>query len=211
MKYIPLLVFFFPLHTWSASIDYKPVIGIHSSVKYALPYSMGTHRGRVKRMTGTVSLDLEQSMGSGELHVPIDSIDTGNKEQDCHLIEAMGLNYRVSDFPKEHTCDKNDHVATSGKNSVAYPEIIFKISSIKASEKAGNFTVSGVWTIHGISHPSQFDTKIIHQGNSLKIQGEIQFSLKDYGVEVKSAHILFVTISVKDEVSMVFDLELSPI
>ena len=193
------------LKTWSAPIPYKPSLDSGSSIQYTLPYSMGIHEGKIKTITGIVSLDLEHSIGSGELHVPIEALETGKEEQNCHLREAMGLNYQSSDFPKEHVCDKNHQLPSSGKNAIAYPEIIFKISSIKTTSDTA-LTVNGVWTMHGVSHPAQIEMKLRHQGDQLRLQGEIHISLKDYGIEVKSARVLFVTISVHDQATVKLDL-----
>ncbi len=210
------LALLFSMNSVATTVSYQPALGPKSTIKYSIPYSLGISEGRVKKINGTVSLDLEHSSGTGEFHVPIDSIDTGSEERDCHLTEALGLNYRVSDFPKEHTCDSKNHAATTGKNAVVFSEIAFKISSIKTHDvtvKEGikTVTVYGTWTLHGVSRPDSFDLNITQLENAIRVQGQTIFSLKDYGIEVKSAHILFVTISVRDQAKVDFDLVLTQV
>ena len=188
------------------SVDIKK-----SSIHYFLPYSTGTSEGDVKTVEGSATLDSDHPTDvSGEFTVPISSIDSGNSTRTCHLTEALGLNYAVSDFPAEHICDGNK-LPETGKNSIAYPTIHFKVLKIKALAEENMIDVEGEWTIHGVTHADHLQLKMTREGKDLKLKGETQFSLKNYGIQVKPAKIAFITIRVHDELRVVLDLVLMPV
>ena len=188
----------------AAPTTFQPASEKPFGIQFKLPYSLGTHDGRVGLIKGGVTLDLSNLSGSaGELHIPINSITTGNEERDCHLQEALGLDYLKSDYPKEHVCQQQK-LPTSGKNAVVFPEIILRITSMKSTN--GHFEATGSWTIHGVTLPATIPLKLIFDGPRLRVQGKISFSLKAYGIEVKSAHVLFATISVQDQAQVDLNL-----
>ena len=193
---------------FSAPTTFQPVAEKNIGIHFKLPYSLGTHDGSVGLIKGGMTLDLSNLSGSaGELHVPISSITTGNEERDCHLQESLGLDYQKSDYPKDHVC--NDHkLPTSGKNAVAFPEIILRITSMKST--GGQLEATGSWTIHGVTLPASIPLKLVFDGAKLRVQGKISFSLKAYGIEVKSAHVLFATISVEDQAQVDLNLLMEP-
>jgi len=181
-----------------------------SSIHYFLPYSTGTSEGDVRAVDGSVTLDPDHpSAVSGEFTVPISSIDSGSAKRTCHLQEALGLNYAVSDFPNDHVCD-GDKLPLTGKNSVVFTTIHFKVLKITSMTEAASIEVEGEWVIHGVSHSDHLKMKMIREGTGLRLKGETQFSLKNYGIVVKPAKIAFITISVHDELRVVLDLLLTP-
>jgi len=132
--------------------------------------------------------------------------------------EAIGLNYDLSDFPKEHVCSETHTISATGKNSVVFPEIIFKIVSVKSLDPTGRILmdkvtpieVEGQWTIHGISKKEILNMKISPEKEKFRVQGDTQFSLKDYNVVVKSGKVLFLTISAKDNVNLSLSILFEP-
>ncbi len=135
--------------------------------------------------------------------MPITSIKEGNSELECHLQEALGLNYEKSNYPDKHVCTDDDKVPSEGPNSISYPDIRFEVENLEKAKD--RFLVTGQWTIHGITKKEKID--ILFQeidSESIKLQGRIKFNLKDYGVVVKKAFI----VSVDDEVEAVLDLNL---
>jgi polyisoprenoid-binding protein YceI len=181
-----------------------------SSIHFFLPYTTGTHEGDAKGPIGKVKWDeANLSEVNGEVSVPLSSIVTGDETRDCHLREALGLNYAVSDFPKDHIC-KDGALPTSGKNSVVYPSVIFKVLHAKKLDEENSIEIEGEWTLHGITRSDRIKMNLIHEGKKLRLKGETLFSLQNYGVQVKPAKVLFVTISVHDQVRVVLDLLLSP-
>jgi polyisoprenoid-binding protein YceI len=138
---------------------------------------------------------------TGALSVPIASLDTDNKERDCHLQEAMGINYEKSDFPKNHVCRKDDTLPTEGPNSVVYPHIKFEITKMKSPTVA-----EGFWEMHGVRKPIEVQVQATIDKESVRVKGKHEFRLSDFGIQVKPAKIVFVTISVRDPATVEFDL-----
>jgi polyisoprenoid-binding protein YceI len=187
-----------------------------AGVTFKLPYSMGTHDGKATRVGATVNYDPAHPESiAGSLAVRIEDLKTGNDERDCHMREALGLDYSKSDYPKDHVCDSRDKLATVGGNSVAYPMIIFGFKGMTGPNGGpvkipGDVEVNGEWTIHGTTRPARVPMHVEPEGNGFRLTGKHAFSLKAYGVEVKSAHVLFVTISVDDAATAFFDVRLGP-
>ena len=201
-----LSALFFAQIALSAPTVFQPLSEKNTGIHFTLPYSLGTHDGDVHVLKGGMTLDLASlSSSAGELHVPINSITTGNEERDCHLQESLGLDYQQSDYPKEHVCTKNQ-LPASGKNAVSFPEIILKITSLKKQENNGFTEATGSWTIHGVTVPTRLSVKLTFEGSKLRIQGSQPFSLKAFGIQVKSAHVLFATISVEDQAKLDFNI-----
>jgi polyisoprenoid-binding protein YceI len=189
-----------------------------SGVSFKLPYSMGTHDGVVGKVNGTISYDPKRPGAvSGALSVPIESIRTGNEQRDCHMREALGLDYAKSDYPKEHVCSDAHTLPDSGRNAVVYRDIRFEVTGISGPggveprfDRECDVEVDGKWTIHGVTHPARVPMKLSPEGSGFRLRGRMPFSLKAYGIEVKSAHVLFLSISVDDSATAIFDLSLGP-
>ncbi|MDD4974704.1 MAG: YceI family protein [Bacteriovorax sp.] len=200
---------------------YRPVVatGPNIGIKFQVPYSLGTHEGIAHIISGSIAIDKnDPSLATGEFRVPIESITTNKAERDCHMQESLGLNYQVSDFPAEHVCDNQFHLALTGKNSVVYPQIILKILSINSLDMTKKILlegetpieVVGVWTIHGKSNQVKFPMKIIAEGDKMRISGDVPILLSSYDIKVKPARLAFFTINVKDQVKVFFDFLLTP-
>ncbi|MGZ3789165.1 MAG: YceI family protein [Bacteriovorax sp.] len=211
----PLIAFtlLFSSGAFSQPKLYRPMQ--KSGVQFHLPYTMGTHDGEAPLGKAQVFFDLENpGATTGEFRIPIDTMTTGNEERDCHMREALGLKYDQSDFPKEHVCSDSHHLPESGKNSVVFPEILFKISALKSLDKSGNIAlegetpieVEGTWSIHGVSQKALIPMKITPMKQKFKVTGETLLSLKSFDITVKPAKVLFFTIEVKDQVKVNFDL-----
>lgn len=181
----------------------------HPAVVYRLPYSLGTHEGKAAQLDGRLSIDPDHfSTVSGRLFLPITRIVSGNASRDCHMREAMGIRYEGADYPSEHVC-QGDEIPQSGKNAVVYPEVAFKVTGARV---VGELTeVTGEWTMHGVTQPTTLRLRLTREGAKFRVRGTARLSLKDFGVIVKSAKILFVTISVEDQVELEFDFALNPV
>jgi hypothetical protein len=213
------------LPAWGAPQEYRIAAAPAASdappaVAYRLPYSLGTHEGQARTITGSITVDLTQpAQANGSFRLPLRALVSDNTERDCHMLEAMGLDYGPSDFPEEHVCDDGDQLPKSGKNSVQYPDIELKIASIRsmdpsgaiASDRETSLEVSGTWSMHGMQRPARVAlTATPENGGKFRLRGTTKISLKDHGIQVKSAKILFVTISVDNEATVAIDLWLEP-
>ncbi len=192
-----------------------PVQKDSTQITFRLPYTLGTHDGAAKEANGSVTLDLKHIQGAkGSVRVPIRSMDTDHSNRDCHMREALGLDYSASDYPEEHVCDSNDQLPVSGKNSVVHPDIEFQVKEVRprdASEpirldRMIQVDVDGQWKIHGVTREVRIPMRMTLSAAGFRIQGESVILLQDYGVEVKSAKILIATISVGKEATVKLDL-----
>ena len=189
-----------------------------SGITFHISYSLGTHDGTAETVTGSLDLkSTEPLVASGQFQVPIRSLKTGNAQRDCHLLESLGLNYADTQYPGEHVCNGENRLPETGKNAVAFPDITLKIISVAMDDPKTPFQlnheaklqINGEWTIHGVTKPVKFPMKMTPVGDQLRLQGELPFLLKDYGIVVKSAHVLIATISVSDTATAVFDMLLN--
>ena len=79
-----------------------------------VPYSLGTHTAAATAVGGELFIDPETlSLVRGRLVVPVTSIEGGSSRRDCHMREALSLDYGRSRFPREHVCDGNGRLWTS--------------------------------------------------------------------------------------------------
>ncbi|MBC7539931.1 MAG: YceI family protein [Bacteriovorax sp.] len=221
MKMFFILFILIPAICFAVPKVYRPaaIPGPNIGIKFQIPYTLGTHEGDVRIISGSITIDtIDPSTATGELRVPIESLTTNKAERDCHLRESLGLNYHLSDFPKEHICDNQFHLPATGKNSIAFPLITLKIVSINSLDRTKQIKfdseteieVVGLWNIHGKTNQIKFPMRIIPEGNKLKVVGEVPFSLNSFDIKVKPAHMAFFTISVKDQIKVIFDLLLVP-
>lgn len=199
--FITLSILFFLNHKVSATPPVTWYIDQGSKLDIRAKYTFGTHELSTNDISGNI-VELKGQY-SGEIKVPIASIKEGNPELECHLQEALGLNYEKSDYPRKHICTDDNKIPSEGPNSISYPDIRFKIESLQKSED--RILVTGQWTIHGVSKTEKMDIIFKEIDSELiKLQGKIKFSLKDFGVTVKKAFV----ISVNDTVEVNLDLNL---
>jgi polyisoprenoid-binding protein YceI len=186
-------------------------------ITLSLPYTFGTHGDRVARVAGELRMDPDSPQGvSGTLRVPIDAIVSDSKERDCHMREALGIDYSRSQYPREHVC-KDDRLPAG---VVAYPEIVLQVRGAGAPPvttmsvgKESPVSVQALWTIHGVTRPAQLQLAVSRDAKTpgaLRIRGKSEVRLSDFGVVVKSAQVLFVSSSVGEVAAVQFDLTLVP-
>lgn len=187
-----------------------PPSGHPTGIRFRLPYTLGTHDGEALEATGTATFDpASRKAIRGSFRVPIRSIRTGNDARDCHLLEALGLDYAKSGYPEDHVCDGDDHLPSAGPDAIAYPDIEFRARALR-EEKNQITAIEGDWVIHGVSRPARIAVTATPEGEGFRLKGETRISLKDHGIEVKSAKILFATIRVEDQAVVSMDLRLQP-
>lgn len=219
---LALFIVLFHSNTGQAkSVLYRtPVIAPpNTGVKFFVPYTFGTHTGEARMFAGSMTLDNADPQSSrGEFSVPINSMTTDKAERDCHMMEALGLDYGEADFPEEHVCTDSYTLPATGKNAVKYPTILLKIHSVKSLEpsklihtdRETKIEVDGEWIIHGKSYQWKFPLSLTPDGEKFKVHGTVPFSLKNHDVIVKSQRVLFVDINVKDNIKVEFNMIIEP-
>lgn len=185
-----------------------PDAGGSYGVQFKIGYTFGTHSGKALSGEGRViwaTTDLA-SLKKSELRVPIGALRTGNPEMECHLREALGLDYKHSPYPGEHVC-KNDQLPLSGPGAVVFPEIVLQLEKAKKIDPS-HYTVEGVWKIHGVTRPTAIPVEVELKGGRLIVTAKPTLSLKEFGVEVKN----FLFISTEDtlKLDLAIQLERAP-
>ncbi len=211
--------------TSSDGTEYTLASQNNPGVTFSIGYSLGQHDGSAQAMSSSVKLTKDNKILSGTFSVPISSMTTGNSKRDCHMMEALGIDYSKSQFPKEHVCN-SDILPTSGPDSVSFQTIDFNFISIKGDSNSGlpavleegkvyNLPIHGKWTIHGVTQEvggAQSNEVVLAQVKLLNAStGELQLfakfniSLSKFGVIVKPFKIAFVSIGVDDIAKVTFN------
>jgi polyisoprenoid-binding protein YceI len=189
-------------------------------INFSIGYTLGTHKGQAAAATGKASIDLDSSaLSQAQFQVAISSMSTGNPKRDCHMVEALGLDYERSRYPEAgHLCDANQRLPENGPDSVAYPEIRFELQGLNTPDGSALGRIErGVetpivtvaqWSIHGVTQTRMIPmTALIDTGERprIRVRGQFEVLLKDHGIEVISWGGV---ISVRDRAKVELDLEL---
>lgn len=191
-----------------------------SKAEAVVVYSLGTHTQVAQDIRGEVTLDpTTLSGGSGTVVVPIAGIRGDGSTRDCHMREALGLDYAAGGrFPKEHVCDGENRLPTSGPESIAFPDIRLEVLgarplddlSLLDSGKPVRVELDARWTIHGVTRQQKELTRVVREGDGLHVRGRSTVVLADYGIVVKATKVVFAEIKVGDAVTVTYDLRLIP-
>jgi polyisoprenoid-binding protein YceI len=185
-----------------------------------VPYSLGTHHEHVTAVEGTVRVDPETlRLEGGRLVMPLAGFRSDDAKRACHLREALGIDYAHSRYPRDHVCDDQNRLPASGPDAVAYPQIVLELAqggpaAAAAPGAVGEVDVGGTLTVHGVSRPVKLHLAVSRPASApgmLRVRGRVPLRLPDFGVKVKSAGALFISISVKDDVTVVVDALLEPV
>ena len=193
-----------------------------TGIDFSIGYFAGTHRGDAQEVKSSVLMTLGHSLEirSAQLSVPVASMETGNATRDCHLREALGIDYSHSRFPAEHVCNSDNEVPASGPDSIAFPTIDLELESwttIENHKKELNpgesidLMLKMKVTIHGVTHKNILIP--VHMVYSSAVRGAVQITgsfpvvLLDYGIVVKPVLGSFGNVSDKAKVSLDFTLQ----
>jgi hypothetical protein len=191
-----------------------------SKAEALVVYSFGTHTQTAQEIRGEVTLDpATLAGGSGTVVVPIAGIRGDGGTRDCHMREALGLDYTAGGrFPREHVCDGQDRLPTSGPESVAFPDIRLDMLGARPLDdlalleagKPVRVELDVRWTVHGVARERKELTRVLRDGTGLRARGRSTVVLADHGVVVKATKVLFAEIKVGDAVTVTYDLRLVP-
>lgn len=184
-------------------------------LRFSIPYTLGTHDGAVHSLSGFAQVTENDQVVSARFEVPIDSMKTGHDLRDCHMREALGIEYSDSRFPREHVCDGNNQIPQSGPDSIQYPVITVEFVGMTLPSEPfvigspQNFKVKGKIKIHGIVQEQVWPVLITKTVNANGIQGfrlvtRFPISLRSFNIKVKP----FMGIGVKDTATVSADIAL---
>jgi hypothetical protein len=189
-----------------------------SKAEAIVVYSFGSHTQVAQDIRGEVTLDpATLAGGSGSVVVPIAGIHGDGGTRDCHMREALGIDYGAGGrFPKEHVCDEQNRLPASGPDSVAFPDIRLEILgarpldelSLLESGKPVRVELDARWTVHGVARQQKELTRVVREGDGLHARGRSTVVLADYGIVVKATKVVFAEIKVGDAVTVTYDLRL---
>ena len=192
-----------------------------SKAEAVVVYSLGSHTQVAQDIRGEVTLDTTTlAGGSGTVVVPIAGIHGDGGTRDCHMREALGIDYAAGGrFPKEHVCDSQNRLPASGPESVAFPDIRLDVlgahplddPGLLASGKPVRVELDVRWTVHGVGKQQKALTRVVREGDGLHARGRSTVVLADHGIVVKATKVLFAEIKVGDAVSVTYDLRLLPV
>ncbi len=199
---------------------YSPQVtaGSQTGIAFSIPYSAGTHNGFARSFDGLIETDESDQLVSAQFMVPIESLTTSNKTRDCHMLEALGLDYNASSFPEQHVCNSQNQLPRTGPNSIVYPNLAFQFQSFNQFPtvplQVGVPTkarVKAVLQIHGVTRQLNSlpitVTKTIVRGQALlRVQSQFQLSLQNYQIIVKPVRIGPFSFGVDDTLSVSLDL-----
>jgi len=216
-----LVVLLIPLSALAEPRSYRvapPAEG--SKAEAVVVYSLGTHTQVAQDIRGEVTLDTATLAGGpGNVVVPIAGIHGDGGTRDCHMREALGIDYAAGGrFPKEHVCDEQNRLPARGAESVAFPDIRLEILGARPLDDPGllgqgkpvRVELDVRWTVHGVSTHQKELTRLVQEGNGLHARGRSTVVLADHGVVVKPTRVLFAEIKVGDAVTVTYDLRLVP-
>ena len=153
----------------------------------------------------------------GRLVFPLEGFRSDDSQRGCHLREALGLDYARSHFPREHVCADRTRLPASGPDAIAFPEIVLELTkggpASAAPGTAGGVEAEGTLTVHGSSWPVRLHLTVSRDASvpgSLRVRGRVPLHLSDFGIQVKAAKVLFVSITVGDQVTVAVDTLLEP-
>lgn len=190
---------------------------IEFSVDYNCVVSTCTHDGVGENVQGTVILSNEGEFQGAQFSVKIDDLSTFNELRDCHMREALGLNYDLSQFPKDHVC-QNDGLPSTGPNSIAYPNVIVKFVRFVTPEsgvlirpgetKTRDIVIS--LKIHNVTKEVVVNGATLEQkpDQSLVVKGQFSLDRRDFGIVVKPFSLGFTSITVDNLIRVKINLNL---
>jgi hypothetical protein len=171
-------------------------------VTFSLGWTLGTHEGQASRVTGSVQGQVEPfSIGPGEFRVPVAGMSTGSATRDCHMREALGLDYSHSRFPGEHVC-VNDRVPASGPDAIVFPDIIVRIAGVPPNRPASwpaslppmrpvEVVIPLEISMHGVRKTASAPFRLALVARD-RLQAETEFDVKlaDFGIVVLMPRLL---------------------
>lgn len=208
------------LSAFAADQIYTPTLRADGAtgIKFSLPYKAGIHHGLSSEIKGQVVTDENDQLLSAEFVVPIASLSTNNASRDCHMREALGVDYTNSVFPKEHICNRDNQFPAEGPDSIAYPEILLSFKRFEVAPAvpfpvgvAVETKVQAVFEIHGVKQEIILPLKVLKSvpsvgHSSLQITGKFIIVLTDYGIVVKPFKLGPFEIGVGEKATVEVDL-----
>lgn len=155
-----------------------------SSLIIEIPYPFGKHLIKVTQFQGQVFFDTEKNcFSSGTITLNVEDFVTKDQTLLCHFLEAMTLDYNVSDYPKKHV-GIGDKLPLAGKNSPRFKTISAKLLGQFSSSET-NLKIK--WLIRGIERVLDVPVKMSWSKDkvTLNLAAEWKMNRSDFDIVVK--------------------------
>lgn len=166
-----------------AQIRYQ-IVPQQSTFTYSMEHTMHSWDGTSKEASGWIDADSSFQQAAIEVVIPVLSFDSGNRNRDSHMAEAV--------------------------ESYIYPEVRFKstqvsvdTSAVQGQEPGLTWRVCGDLEFHGATHSIECPVRLTPAGGQLHVHGAFSVKLTDFDIELPS----LLGIKVKDQLNLVFDVE----
>ncbi len=139
--------------------------------------------------------------------MPIAAMSTGSTTRDCHMREALGINYQGSRFPGDHVC-VNDQVPATGPDSVVFPDIVIGVRGLNQPAQASSLRLAGTqpvnvqvslsMSIHGVTRDVIAPLRLqLIAPDTVQAQTEFDLKLADFAIVVVMPRLMKVDDHIK--------------
>ncbi len=170
-----------------------------SQIELKVPYTFGTHKLEASKLTGQVFWNNDRTqILEADLVLAVTDLKNDDKNFICHLQSSLTLDYKQSDFPKEHVC-QNDVLPATGKNSPVHTTIT---AHLVTPFTLGDKSARILWTIHGVAREQNVPVTVTLNDDKTQftLKGDWMMKRSDFDITVKK--FLFIDASNKLPVSL---------
>ena len=152
-----------------------------SQVVYFMKHPAHDWSGVSDKARGFIRLDAEGQPAEVDLHIPVVSFDSHNRNRDSHMAETV--------------------------ESYIFPEVHFHCTHITLNnERSTTWTLDGELTFHGVTQPLHTVATVVRSLDQLTAQGSFETTLSAYDIDLPS----MLMVKVRDWLKIEFDLVAQP-
>ena len=148
-----------------------------SQVVYFMEHPAHNWRGVSDKARGFIRLDVEGQPAEVDIHIPVMSFNSDNRNRDSHMAETI--------------------------ESYIFPEVRFHCTHIEVNKDDSTaWMLDGELTFHGVTKPLHAEVKVVRTPDQLISQGEFEITLSGYDIPLPS----LLMVKVRDWLKIEFDL-----
>lgn len=176
----------------------SPIVGM---INFSVKYTLGKHEGLVNQFTISGRISNNDVINKVHLSIPIAEMSTQHGLRDCHMREALGMNYEFSVYPKKHLCNLVGKLSKKEQEQIVYPSVDVEILNIQTSSEQGFVIGTPVITdclvkvtMHGVTKEYVMPVAVLKSLSSENSQVKYQvivsttLNTSDFGIIVKAVN-----------------------
>lgn len=179
---------------------------VETKINLTVPYTFGKHELLASKVQGQLKWSSQESViTDAEVALEVSDLEAKDQKLKCHLVEALTLDYSLSDYPKEHVCDGDDRLPQTGKNSPVFKQIKLRlVAPVKLSDQTAELE----WEIHGRTRKQTIPIRVslAEEGRKLVLDSQWKMKRSDYGIKVKKFLFIDAADELPVEVHMVSEI-----